>query len=359
MRAAILFLSLVASAYGQHVEKKFPTYSDSDPGYIASKADFLRYEDVIEKHLPAEFHAFDYWQPTKVDVIRAEYAVKAAIDVGATKPYFIFANVQVPQDLDPKMVWDSRKFEAGRVQELYNRYFRQFIGLEKGTHKYVVCHFVTPNDLDNMTQDPAKEWVSSQDPNRDGLHFILALVNADTDACEDARLVGYWGTPPGDFHPTTSSKFTGYIVPADYAEQNLYYLGGRDTLSFWDPSENQVDEAYRGALSKVREMIRESPRQFSTLELPKPSGGQVEVDQYLHWHHLQSIVENFSQYKVQFVGIFENGQRYILCNFVHHGDSSLQFWLNLGVPDGGSEVWRIDYDPNTKKYQGYGDEGDA
>jgi hypothetical protein len=93
--------------------------------------------------------------------------------------------------------------------------------------------------------------------------------------------------------------------------------------SSWTPNHEQI----QNALMKIYEYIN------------KPSG----VSDW-HKNEIAKIKKNFSEYRVQFVGIDVNGEKRIWCNFFK--GRGFEYWQKsvVIVLDGGCNFWQIEYD---------------
>ena len=77
------------------------------------------------------------------------------------------------------------------------------------------------------------------------------------------------------------------------------------------------------------------------------------------------ILENGSRYRVQFIGVEENGRRILRCNFFPEsspdGREMFPQWKErmIFVLDGGFWFWRVDYDIETGECSNFESNGNA
>jgi hypothetical protein len=103
--------------------------------------------------------------------------------------------------------------------------------------------------------------------------------------------------------------------------------------SLWSPVDSQIQRA----LSGVPYFLDTCSRNF------QPSGNMT--------NGCKEILGKLSEYKVQGIGLFRNGQRIVHLNFFVPGTLAPD-WRTayVSVLDGGSDYWRIDFSLESGEY---------
>jgi hypothetical protein len=126
---------------------------------------------------------------------------------------------------------------------------------------------------------------------------------------------------------TIISKRNQAILP-DTLEPKLF-----DCDSLWLPTISETNDALHAIqLYLQNKLINDSISEFERSEI-------------------KQILENLSKYKVQFVGIYNNNEILIHCNFFPKSLSDIRNWKHetVFVLDGGFWFWRIVYNVKNGK----------
>ena len=122
------------------------------------------------------------------------------------------------------------------------------------------------------------------------------------------------------------------VLKKDYT-----YLGYKE---FWDASKVDTEKALQTI--------------YSFLSHPEEHTTEIRNWEVLQDHiksEINTILGQFSEYKVQFVGVIVDGKRRVYCNFFPSREEYFKDWDTevISVDDGGSWFWQIEYDIETNK----------
>ncbi|MCE0498660.1 MAG: hypothetical protein LV481_12010 [Methylacidiphilales bacterium] len=344
---AILFLliGLFVLSTCEADEIFFPVYTDAQPGLIVSEKYALDHKADFNDSLGKNGQTLYFWTPTLQDIAEAQQALRKSIDQGCTDPSQIFAQLAPKGGYSADEV-QRQGVEITFIREHYDRYARQYVGIIMDGKKLVFCNFVDTEYSDSKAVDPTKEYVFVQKAFAKDMHFLQAQYDPEAKKVLNVALTGYWTAAVGAFIKVPTNDFVGYIIPKEYAEQNLSYLLGKEEAGFWQPSFDDVNMAYK-AVGKVLKGPKETLASIYPHYLNETAGDRARrIQDSEKFHEIPSILAAYGKYHLQFVGIMVKGKKHILCNFVlwQGDDHGLSIYYNPGVPDSGTSSWRIDYD---------------
>jgi hypothetical protein len=138
----------------------------------------------------------DFWTPSTDDVIVAERTFREWIKSGAKEASAVFPEMaDHPENFPPDEVEFERR-ELDWVDQNYEGYARQFVGIIVDGQKFIVCNYsIVPG------ADPAAGYLFLQKTfaGGRGMHFVEAWYDPDAKSCSRLAMVGLWQEGKGKF----------------------------------------------------------------------------------------------------------------------------------------------------------------
>jgi hypothetical protein len=162
--------------------------------------------------------------------------------------------------------------------------------------------------------------------------FVLCCLIGWSALAEDRgtkREAGKMESKPTRLIQLSDAKRPGAIVPENLAEN--FYVGrfSNEKLSYFTPTQKQIDELENGLISFV--------------EKKKPDGGGNLAER---------LKKERSRYRAQYVGVVVDAKKLLYANyFFVHQEEYVKDWLNrlIFVKDGGNSYFQVEYD--TDKHE--------
>lgn len=146
----------------------------------------------------------------------------------------------------------------------------------------------------------------------------------------------------------TGHERVALVFPPERGRE-VIFPGANKVGKFWTPSIEQMN-ALEAGLRDALVVGAVSPKKIYQYQRIKT--GRRQWLQY----ELNNILEDLPNYRVQYIGIIVRGKRRILASYFPGIEDDKpdrhSYWVDKWVApyDGGSDYWRIQYDPLTGKY---------
>jgi hypothetical protein len=316
-------------------------YTDQQPGLIVTVPYGLQHKPEFAVELQTDSQNLDFWSPSIEDVAAAQKALRKTLDKAFIDPSGVYTKGGYSDD---EVQW--QKIDIMEAGVNYDQYARQFAGVTLKGKRLILCNFINTQYSDTKIAPPATDF-AFREVYAKGMHFIQAQYDPESQNILKVDFIGDWAVRPGAFVKVPTQKFSGYIIPKNYAEKNLDWFLGKQNDGFWQPTPDQAVTAYEAVIQYVSEEAKK--------DLQSPNNHSP----------FTGILAGIDKFHLQFVGIVSKGKKHVFCNFIYLEKPSAEMehamtaHLDLGVPDSGTSVWHASYDPETKTCDGYGDCGQA